>query len=405
MISPEIIDKILTTPLYTLIAMVLISFISLIIAHYVLARSLVSLALHTHTKIDDILVKNLQPFRIAWIAPLLVFYTLAYLQPDVQIILEQGSLFIILWLALITFNGLLNALNEIYERSPSYKGVSIQGYLDLVKLLSILVGIILSISIFTGESPLVFLTGLGALTAVLLLIFRDTILSIVASIQIAAHDLIKEGDWIEVPSYSADGDVVNISLHTVKIQNFDKTITVIPTYRLVEVAYRNWRGMQESGGRRIMRSISLDMQSIRFCTPEMIDKLRKIDLICNYLETRLQSIEKYQQQFKDVIDSPLDGPQITNSEIFRFYIESYLKTRPDIHQEKYPMLVRSLSPSSTGLPIEIYSFTKTTDWNQYETIQAEIFDHLLAAIPYFELRVFQQPTGLGFSNISRTNHS
>jgi miniconductance mechanosensitive channel len=247
----------------------------------------------------------------------------------------------------------------------------------------------------------VLLTGLGALMAVLLLIFQNTLLSIVASVQIAAHDLIKEGDWVEVPSYEADGDVVNISLHTIKIQNFDKTFTIIPTYKIVDVAYKNWRGMQESGGRRIQRSLLMDMTSIRFCDAEMLSELRKIDLIQPYLDERIHSLDEYRIKHAERFDSPLDGPQVTNIEIFRTYIATYLKNRPDIHQGAMPFLVRTLAPNPTGLPIELYVFAKTTEWEVYETIQAEIFDHLLAAAGHFNLRVFQEPTGLDFSTFAR----
>jgi miniconductance mechanosensitive channel len=292
---------------------------------------------------------------------------------------------------------LLNAINEIYESRPGFNGVSIESYLDIVKIILMLVAIILSISIFTGESPVVLLTGLGALMAVLLLIFQSTILSLVASVQISAQDLIKEGDWIEVPEFGADGDVVNIGLHTIRIQNFDMTFTVIPTYKIVDVAYKNWRGMKESGGRRIQRHFLIDMTTMKFCDSDMLTRLRKIDLIQDYLAVKIQALEDYRRSNPSEYDSPLDGPQITNTEVFRAYIVAYLKTRTDIHQEHMPFLVRTLDPNPTGMPIELYIFTKTTTWEEYERIQAEIFDHLLAAAWHFDLRVFQEPTGLDFS--------
>jgi miniconductance mechanosensitive channel len=226
-------------------------------------------------------------------------------------------------------------------------------------------------------------------------------LSIVASIQISTLDLIKEGDWIEVSSYGADGDVIDMSLHTIKVQNWDKTITVIPTYKMVEVAYKNWRGMQESGGRRIKRSITIDMDSIKFCDREMLDGFRKIDLIHSFLEERLKGIDQFHQENVGMIDSPLDGPQITNVEIYRTYIAAYLQGRDDIHQEGMTFLIRDLAPGRDGLPIEIYAFTKTTDWIEYEAIQGEIFDHLLAAAPNFDLRVFQEPSGMDFAGFAK----
>jgi miniconductance mechanosensitive channel len=366
----------------------------------IIARGLISLAARTANKVDDILVKHLKPFRIAWLAPLIAIYAAAELLPNYEAGIRKAALFLILWVSVITINGLLNALNDIYESRPSFNGVSIQSYLDIAKIGFTVVAIILSISLISGESPIVLLTGLGALTAVLLLIFQDTILSLVASVQIAAHDLIKEGDWLEVPSYGADGDVVNISLHTIKIQNFDKTFTVIPTYKIVDTAYKNWRGMQESGGRRIQRSIWIDMTSMKFCDQAMLLRLKRIDLLSNYLEQRIAAIEEYRRSHPDRSDSPLDGPQLTNTEVFRAYINAYLRSRGDIHQENMPFLVRTLAPDPKGLPIELYLFARTTQWEHYEGIQAEIFDHLLAAARQFDLRVFQEPTGMDFAALA-----
>jgi miniconductance mechanosensitive channel len=301
---------------------------------------------------------------------------------------------------IITISALLNAINEIYESRPSYNGVSIQGYLDIVKIVIVVVGLILSTTLMTDESPIVLLTGLGAIAAVLMLIFQNTILSLVASIQIAANDLLKEGDWVEVPSYGADGDVSNINLHTIKIRNFDMTYSIIPTYKIVDVPFRNWRGMKESGGRRIQRSLLVDMISIKFCSRDMLDRLCKIDLLSDLLAEKIAKIDEYQRKHQDHYDSPLDGPQLTNIEVFRTYIVAYLKSRTDIYTEDKPFLVRVLAPGATGLPVELYIFAKTTDWATYEGIQAGIFDHLLAAAHVFDLRVFQEPTGLDFASFA-----
>jgi miniconductance mechanosensitive channel len=311
----------------------------------------------------------------------------------------------ILWVSLITVNSLITAINEIYESRASFTGVSIQGYLEIAKILVVLVGAILSISLITEESPMALLTGLGALTAILLLIFRDTILSLVASIQITTLDLLKEGDWIEVPSYGADGDVLSMTLHTIKVQNWDKTISIIPTYKMTEVAYKNWRGMTESGGRRIKRSISIDMASIQFCDQEMIDRFRTVDIIRDYIDAKLVEIDNEIQSKGIELDSPLDGRQLTNVGTFREYIDAYLTQNSDIHKENMTFLVRQLAPGPTGLPLEIYVFTKTIDWIEYEGIQGDIFDHLLAAVTYFDLRVFQQPTGKDFAAFARSGRS
>ncbi|MGA9398087.1 MAG: mechanosensitive ion channel domain-containing protein [Anaerolineaceae bacterium] len=384
----------------TMVAIVILSILLFLITRNVIVRLLIHFASRSTNKIDDILVNKLHPYRMAWLAPLVFIYLMAGFFPDYQTYLEKATLFLILWLSVATLNGLLNAVNDIYESRATYSGVSIQGYLDIAKILIALVGVILSISLLSNESPVVLLTGLGALTAVLLLIFQDTILSLVASVQIASQNLIKEGDWIEVPSYEADGDVVNVSLNTIKVRNFDMTYTMIPTSKIVEVAYKNWRGMKESGGRRIERSILIDMNSMKFCDDNLLKNLSKIDLIKDYLDQRILSIKDYQKENADHYDSPLDGPQITNTEVYRYYIISYLKNRQDIHQQGMPFLVRSLEPKPTGLPIEMYIFTKTTVWEEYEAIQSEIFDHLLAAATLFELRIFQEPTGMDFTNFS-----
>jgi len=371
------------------------------LARLIFGRGLLYITARTRNKYDDIIVKKLRPFRAALLAPFIIAYTFAYLAPDVQIIIEKVALFFILWLTALTLIGLLDAFNEIYESTPSFTGVSIQGYLDIAKILVFLVSIILSISTLTGQSPLLLLGGLGALTAVLLLAFQDTIMSFIASIQLSTQNLVREGDWLEVPSFDADGIVINMSLYSIKIQNWDKTISVIPTHKIMETAYKNWRGMEESGGRRIMRSIRLDQNAIKFCTPEMINRYGRIDLIADYIATRQVLVNEYQEKHAP-LDSPLDGPQITNAEIFRAYIETYLKNHPQIHTEKMDFIVRELAPTSTGLPVELYVFTKTTKWNEYEQIQAEIIDHLLAAAAFFDLRLFQEPAGSDFANALRT---
>jgi miniconductance mechanosensitive channel len=388
-----------SNPLVATAALVVGLGLILLIARNIIARGLISFAGHTKTKVDDILVKHLKPLRVAWLAPLAAIYLGARFFPAYEHWIEIAALFGILWLVALTLSSLLNALNEIYESRPTYKGVPIQGYLDILRILIIVVAIILTISLFSGESPLALLTGLGAMTAVLLLVFQNTILSLVASVQINTMDLIKEGDWIEVPAFDADGDVININLHSIKVQNFDKTISVIPTSKIMDTAYRNWRGMKEAGGRRIERSILIDMNSMKFCDDELLERLVKIDLIQEYVKKRMKSIKEYQIEHADCYDSPLDGPQVTNTEIFRFYIETYLKNRKDIHLKGMPFLVRNLAPTQTGLPIEIYLFTKTTMWEEYEAIQSEIFDHLLAAASHFGLHVFQEPTGTDFGKL------
>lgn len=373
-----------------------------LVVRFLIARSLVYVASRTENKYDDIIVDKLRPYRFAWIAPLLVLYYFAGLLPNAVDLIRDIVLFLILWLVIITLNSLLNAMNVIYEASRFYRGDSIQVYIDLVKILLILVGIILSFSWFTGKSPLVLLSGLGAMMAVLLLIFHDTILSFVAGLQIQSNDLVNEGDWIEVPSYGADGDVLNISLHSVKVQNWDKTITVIPTFKLVEAPFKNWRGMQEAGGRRIKRSIHIDVTSVRFCDETMISRFREIDLIQEYVETEWAWLVQWNREHNVNLSSQVNGRQLTNLDAFREYVAAYLRSRQELHQDNMTLLVRQLEPGPSGLPIEVYAFTTSVDWIEYEGVQAEIFSHLVAVVPEFGLRVFQEPAGADFQALIRS---
>lgn len=372
------------------------SVIAFIIARSFVARGLVYLTTRTKTKVDDTLVKYLRPYRFAWVAPCLVLYAFTSLLPAGAVLIKQLLLFFILWIVLITLNSLLNAVNVLYETSAYYRGESIQGYLDLGKVFLVIVGLILTGSLFTGQTPIVLLSGIGAMMALVLLIFRDTLLSFIASMQINAQDLVKEGDWIEMPTYEADGDVMNIALHTVTVQNWNKTITVIPTYKFLDTPYRNWRGMTESGGRRIKRALHIDLNSIKFCTPEMLGKLRKIALVRDYIDETLAVCQLESQNADADAINPSPDQQLTNVGVFRAYMTQYLKHHPDLHHEKMTLLVRQLPPGPDGLPLEVYVFTKTTDWVVYENIQADIFEHLIAALPQFKLQIFQQPTGVDF---------
>lgn len=376
-----------SNPINPTIAVAAGALLAFVLARFVVARGLVYLTSRTKNQWDDILIKHMRPYRLAWIAPFIVLYQFANVWPEAQNAVETGSLFLIVWIAILTLISLLTAVNLIYESRATYSGVSIQGYLDIGKIVFIAVGAILTVSVVTGQSPVLLLSGLGAIAAVLLLIFHDTILALVASIQIAANDLVREGDWIEVPGFNADGDVTNISLHSIKIQNFDKTFTVIPTYKLMDVSYKNWRGMNQAGGRRIKRSLFIDIQSIRFSDPEDLERLQKIDLLRDYMT---------QRSWGGTSSTPETKPRSTNVGAFMAYIEAYLRSRPDVRKDM-TLLIRHLDPGPNGLPLEIYVFTNTTAWEEYEGIQASIFDHLLAMIPEFGLRVFQQPTGRDFT--------
>ena len=357
-----------------LVAVAGISLVAFIIARSLIGRGLVYITARTENTVDDIIVESLTPFRIAYLAPLFALYTFAYLFPNIRSFIEKSVLFFTLWVLIFTLNALLNALNTIYESRKNFAGVAIQGYLDLVKLLFYLIGFILTISILTGESPVILLSGLGALTAVLLIVFKDTLLSLVASVRISANNLVRLGDWIEVPIFGADGDVINMSLDNVTIQNWDKTISVVPTYKFLETPFKNWRGMSESGGRRMKRSLSIDMASIEFLTAAQVKKL-----------TKLPGLAELSNE-----------EELTNIGAFRQYSEALMRRSPDLHQNGMTMMVRQLAPGSKGLPIELYAFTNNTDWAVYESIQAKLFEHLIAIMPEFDLRIFQEPSGSDF---------
>ena len=364
------------------------------LTRYVIARLSYRIALRTDTVYDDLIVDNLQPFRIAWLVPLLLVYFFSDFAFGPESISSEIALFFII-VVLTDFSiALLSGINDIYKHRPRYTGVSVGAYIDLIKLLVIISATILTVWIFADVPPLVLLGSVGAWLAVLLLIFRDTILSFMASIQISTQELVKDGDWIEVPSYGANGTVIDINLNSIKIQNFDNTISVIPTYKIVDVAYKNWRAMQESGGRRMSPSIVVDITTIKFCDIALLESLAKYDLLADFINEKIQHIQDFQHENAKAVDFPLDGPYITNIELFMKYIELYLNSRKDIHQRRLPYILRVLEPSSKGMPLEIYAFTKTVVWPEFEAIRTEILIHLLAAVPYFELKVFQEASGM-----------
>jgi len=383
------------TPWATIGGMILLNALALLFARNLLARGIVYLSGRTKTRKDDILVQHLRPYRLAWIAPLLVTYTLAPWFPAAAGIIRTAMLLGILWLVVITLNALLNAANVIYESGSAYHGISIQGYLDLGKIMVIAVGVILSAASITGQSPAMLLSGLGAVTAILLLIFHDTLLSFVASIQIQSHDLVREGDWIEMPAYNADGTVTNIALHTIKVQNWDNATTVVPTHKLLDTPYRNWRGMEESGGRRIKRALYIDLNSVRFCDAALVERFRQNDMVRDYIEQRIAQAAAASDRLA-CRNNVCEEHQLTNVGVFRAYMTEYLNRRPDLHHGDMALLVRQLDPGPSGVPLEVYAFTKTVTWEEYEAVQADIFEHLLAAAPQFGLRVFQTPSGTDF---------
>ncbi|HFF8945171.1 TPA: mechanosensitive ion channel family protein [Serratia marcescens] len=298
----------------------------------------------------------------------------------------------ILAFTLLSLFSLLDTLLALLRQSPISNQLPLRGIFQGLKLVAaILIGIMI-VSLLMGKSPLLLLSGLGAMTAVLMLVFKDPILGLVAGIQLSANDMLKIGDWLEMPKYGADGAVTDIGLTTVKVRNWDNTVTTIPTYALISDSFKNWRSMSESGGRRIKRSLNIDTGSVHFLSEEEQRRLQRNPLLHSYLNVKTQELSQHNQEIAVDLASPLNGRRLTNLGTLRAYLEAYLRTHPRIHQNM-TLMVRQLAPTPEGLPLEIYAFTNTTIWAEYESIQADIFDHILAVIDEFSLRVHQTPTG------------
>jgi len=334
--------------------------------------------------------------RLANVVPALILASGVELIPNlppalVTVARNVCSAFVVLTIALAV-GGALTLANNLYERRPDAHLRPVKGYIQVVKIVIYLIATILVIATLIDRSPLILLSGLGAMAAVLILIFQDTLLSLVASVQISSNDVIRVGDWIEMPQLNADGDVIDIALHTVKVQNWDKTITTIPTKRFITDSFKNWRGMQEAGGRRIKRSLHLDQNSVHFLSAEEIDDLRRFKLLAPYLKSKESELLSWNSQLDEPQRISVNTRRVTNIGTFRAYVENYLRQHNGIRQDM-TLLVRQLSPLADGLPLELYCFTNTTAWVAYEAIQSDIFDHMLAILPEFGLRVFQHPSG------------
>lgn len=351
---------------------------------------------------DDTLSNSTVIVRLANVIPALVLSAGIVLVPGipeivVAIVQNVANAFVILTVAL-AINGALTLINTIYERRPDSHMKPIKGYIQVIKIVIYVISAILIIATLIDRSPVILLSGIGAMAAVVILVFQDTLLSLVASMQISSNDIVRVGDWVEMPTLNADGDVIDIALHTVKVQNWDKTITTIPTRRFITDSFKNWRGMQESGGRRIMRNILLDQQSVGFLSSEEKERLSRFRLLRDYLPEKQKEIDEWNQSLKDEGKEPANTRRITNIGTFRAYVLNYLKSHQGIHQ-KMTMMVRQLSPSSDGLPLQVYAFTNTTEWVKYEGIQSDLFDHLLSILPEFGLRVYQHPSGVDLRSL------
>jgi len=359
----------------------------------ILVRGLYHLLQHTReNKLQDFgVIKRLSNIVPALVLSIGVTTVPGLPEGAVTVVRNVCGGFIVLTIAL-ALGAVLDIINVVYQRRPDARLHPIKGYLQVVKIVIYAIATILIIATLIDRSPLILLSGLGAMAAVLMLIFQDTLLSLVASVQITSNDLIRVGDWVEMPQLNADGDVIDIALHTVKVQNWDKTITSIPTKRFISDSFKNWRGMQESGGRRIKRSLYLDQQSVHFLDADERKRLYRFSLLEDYLVNKRKEIDEWNAKLAERGQDPVNTRRVTNLGTFRAYVERYLRAHPGVHQNM-TLMVRQLSPTADGLPLEIYCFTNTVAWTQYEAIQSDIFDHLLAILPEFGLRVFQHPSG------------
>jgi miniconductance mechanosensitive channel len=393
----------ISEPVLSGLALLGIAIAVYVFARWVVVRGLVLLVRRSAFQWDDALTDARVFRRLAHVAPAVVIYLGISAVPKVpdtiDSIIRRLSIVVMIIVVAATLSSFLTAINKIYSRSAVNRRRPIKGYLQLLQIGIVLLSALVVISTLLGRSPWIFVSGIGAMTAVLMLVFKDTILSFVASIQIASNDMVRVGDWIEMPDASADGDVMDIALHTVKVQNWDKTISTIPTYKFISESFKNWRGMSDSGGRRIKRAFYIDMNSIRFLRAEEIDRFSSWALLSEYIEGKRSEIREHNAQPGLNAEINADIRRMTNVGTLRAYIVAYLEAHPKIHQRGYTLMVRQLAPGANGLPIEIYCFSNDQEWVHYEGIQADIFDHILSMVPEFGLEVYQQPSGVDFERI------
>lgn len=334
--------------------------------------------------------------RLALVVPALIIYRGIRLVPDLPSVwvslIGNVAMATVILMVVRSLAAAMSAVNNIYSLKPAARHKPIKGFVQLAQMVIYLIGGILIVATLIEKSPTLLLGGFGAMTAVLMLVFKDTILGLVASVQLTAQDMVRVGDWIEMPRYDADGDVIDVALHTIKVQNWDKTITTIPTHALISDSFRNWRGMSESGGRRIKRAIRIDIDSIRVLTESEVLRFRRFALLREYIDRKESELREYEASLNDEDRESVNLRRLTNVGTYRAYILNYLRRHPKIHQGM-TLIVRQLEPDGQGLPLEIYAFTNTTAWAEYEGIQGDIFDHILSIIGEFGLHVYQNPSG------------
>jgi len=382
------------------IALIIIVLIIDFITRKILVQIFTKFASKSKTNFDDLLVTNKVPRNIAHVIPLLFMIELMpivltdfnYYENIAEKGLKTFSILLTLWIV----RSVLNALKDYFKTLPQLKDKPIDSYIQVFMIFAWVIGVFSAIAILTGIAFINFITGLGAASAVIILIFKDTILGFVASIQVSINDMVHIGDWITFEKYGADGDVIEINLATVKVQNFDKTITTIPTYALISDSFKNWRGMVDSEGRRIKRALNIKLNSVKYLAKDEVERLKKVQLITSYLDKRENDITSYNKNHNIDKELALNGRNLTNLGVFRKYAQTYLEQHSAINKDMM-IMVRQLAPTSQGIPLEVYAFSTDKRWENYEYIMADIFDHLIAAVPYFDLEVYELPTGSNFS--------
>jgi miniconductance mechanosensitive channel len=374
-----------------ILLIVLSIYISDIIAKRILVKGLGIAVKKIRNTWDDVLYEKKVFNRLAHIVPAIIVFILTPLafpeSPVLSVVLRNGAIIYMILITILVLYSFLDAVYEIYNTYDISRQIPLKGFVQALKIVAVLVAFIFILSALTNKTPIYFLSGLGALTAVTMLVFKDAILGFVAGIQLSANNMIRPGDWIEMPQFGADGDVIDVSLTTVKVQNWDKTISSIPSYALISQSFKNWRGMQESGGRRIKRALNIDMTSVKFCDDEMIERFSEMQLIKDYLDSKKEEIAEWNKEMEVDESNLVNGRRLTN-----------LHGHPKIH-DNMTFLIRQLKPTDHGIPLEIYVFSNDQVWANYEAIQSDIFDHLLAVLPHFDLRVFQNPTGSDFQSL------
>lgn len=394
-------NHIITTSALLLAALIILFIVDYIIRNIILSI-FTKIISKSENKWDDLLIKNKVISYASRLIPLVlaqIFLPLLFVGfPNFSEVLGK-FLAIITAITIYSFiNSILKTIRDTLSLSKAFVNKPLDSYLQVVQIFMIFITCTIIFSILTGKSPIAFLVSLGAASAILMLIFKDTILGFVASIQVSANDSVRVGDWVEMPKYGVDGTVIQMNLNNVKVQNFDKTIVTIPTHTLLTDSFKNYRGMEQSGGRRIKRSINIKISSIRYVNEEDIAILNKIQLLAPFIAERQVEIDKYNNKTKANTDIPVNGRRMTNIGLFRAYATRYMQNNPDINQNM-TLMVRQLQPTEHGIPLELYVFTSSTEWLVYENVMANIFDHLLAAIKYFDLEVFELPASDDFRKI------